>query len=357
MATAENTPERTGEAFGEAPPGHGTEAFTDEALGIDGASTQQDVENVDTVGDAAYQGTEDRQGDTGPSDEEKKYAGRYQSVEDLEYGYKNIQRLHTRTSEQLRAEQLRRQQLEAALEQVAPLLQQRQQAGQEVPNTDQYDIYDPNVLQRLIDQRVAEGTQQTVEALQQQQVAASIDGAITQFRQAHPDVQPGTPLDEQIAQAVLEFQTDGDGNLNHDLFPVTPENLEVAYTLTRDERLGDMVRELDLIPSSENLDIAREALANPALAEVLTAEPELLDTDAGLNHARRLANLPGFYEAAQVQAQPPNAQQMQRSAYVETGGTGAPAGGAPGRRPADEMDEAIAVYNSGRDSVFTGGRI
>lgn len=359
MAENENTLQRTGEAFGEAPPGHGTEAFTDEALFGEQASQEEaqplpvtagtdDVENIDTVGDAAYQGTEDPKPETPAQEAARKLAGRYNSVEDLEAGYKNIQRLQSRTSEQLRAEAARRAELEAAFQQIAPLLQQQQQ------DVNPADIYDPAVLQRIIDQRVAQGTQQATQAFQQQQVAQAISGAVDSFRAAHPEVAPGTPVDETIAQVVLEFQTDPEGNLNHDLFPVTVENLEVAYELTRNERLGDMVRELDLIPNPENLDIAREALSNPALADVLMAEPELLDSDAGLAHARRLANLPGFYEAATTAVQPPNGEQMRRSAYVETGGTGAPVSGAPGQRPLDEMDEAIRVFNSGRDSVFTG---
>ena len=274
------------------------------------------------------------------------YAGRYQKVEDLESGYKNIQRLHSRTAEQLRAQELRNQQMEAALQRVMPYLQQLQQNGQQPP---EFDPSDPQQIQRVIDQRVAQATQNLTAQQQAQQAASVIDS----FRAEHPDVAPGTELDVRMAQVITEFQRDPDGNRRPDLFPLQPENLNVAYELARDENLLNMTMELDLQPSAENIQIAKEALAHPAFAEVLLAQPHLLDTDHGLNYARKQANLPTMVANAQATAQAaqPNAAQMRQRAFVETGGAATPVGGST--KTGDEFDEAVKEYNgSKQNSVF-----
>lgn len=351
----ERTPSRSGEAFGfqDAPQvGTQSDPLADEFTPQEAPATPpQEAEPQQVAPEAPAPesaptppegGTEEQ------TEEERRYAGRYNSVEDLEAGYKNIQRLHSRTAEQLRAAELREQQLRAAIEQV-----QQRQAQQGYPSQPAEELTDPQQVQRIIDQRVAQQAQQ----VEQRMTAQQIDQAIASFREQHPDVRPGTPVDETMAQIILEFQRNPEtGGFEHSNYPVTVENLELAHQLAGEPQVYEMMLELDLKPNRENVAIAKEALANPALAEELIAQPELLDSDAGLNVARKRAALPQVVNTAVQQTQDgqPTPEGMRKQAYVETGGAGAPAAGAPGARPqGDEFDEALALHRQTRErSVF-----
>lgn len=283
------------------------------------------------------------EGETEAQRQERLYADRYQSIEQLEDGYKNIQRLQNRTAEQLRSEQLRAQQLEAALQQAAPYLRQLQQQQPQ-------DLDDPQQLQQLIDSRISQGTQQALMQMQAQQLAQQTAEAIDSFRVEHPDAAPGTELDTAMANIILEFQTDAQGRRSNDAFPVTKENLDLAHELAAQPQLLNMMLELDLKPNRENLEVAKEAVAHPPFAEVLMANGHLLDTDEGINYARKQANLPVLVGAAQAAAQP-NTQQMRQKAYVETGPS-APVGGGS-QKGKDEFDEVLELDKSARGrSVF-----
>lgn len=284
-------------------------------------------------------------GETPEEAEARKFAGRYQSVEDLEAGYKNIQRLQSRTAQELRDKEQQLLQMQAYL-----AAQQQARPNQQIAPQETFDASDPRQLQALIDDRVAKETARATQTVQQQALAATVNQAIDQFRQERPDVVQGSPIDEQMAQIVLEFQRNADGRISHDLFPVTVDNLNVAYELAQDARLHNAVVELDLVPNRENLEIAKEALGSEDFYQELLAEPHLLDTPAGLAVARKRAALPPIVSNAQARAAGPTPEEARKKAFVETGGSGAPTSGAPGNRPRDEMDEAISEWNQARDS-------
>lgn len=305
--------------------------------------------------------------------EPRKWAGRYDSPEALEHGYRHSQRMVSRVQQRLQEIEAQREQdrqqaeqLRAALEQVAPHLERARQLeawvqGQaqglppeqlpQIPTVDQN--FSADEINRLVQQQVAQATEQVRSQTRQEVAQQQLEQTVNGFFESHPDAQPGTPLDDEIGRVIAEFQTDPSGNRRQDLFPITSENLEVAYQLAKDPSLHSVMVDLDLVPSAETIEIAKEAAANPALAEVLIANPTAVDNDKGLEWARKMAALPGMYEQAAQRSAGPTPQQMRRAAHVETGGTGAPVNQAPGSVPQDEMDEAIAAYTRGRgDNVF-----
>lgn len=303
--------------------------------------------------------------DEAPSEETpKRWADRYESAEELEKGYKNIQALYSRTMQERQADRLRMQQMEAALQ----ALQERAttQPGEPAPvlpeGLDDLTALTPQELQSFIDHQVEQRTQQVqgqvTEDLQRQQRVAAIQSSVAQFMATHPEVTPDSPLDYAIGQVIEEFQKGSDGVQRFENFPVDAVNLELAYELAQDESLRNAVVELDLVPSRDNLDLAKEAAANPALYREFKANPHLLDTDEGIEIAKQQAQLRSAIPAGQpvpgvvVNGQP-SREQVVASAHVETGGTGAPIPGAPATPPRDEWDEVEALYASEkRDNVF-----
>lgn len=341
----EGLPETDGTAFGVPPPGQGDEALTDEALAQEDTAPSEGEQEVPT-----------QPSETSP--DEPHLARKYQQDwSKADQGYRNLQRMYSREQVARQAEAERREQLEAALRQMAPLLQQ--QAQQYQPEVE-FDPFDPNSVAAYIESQVVERTteaqQAQMAALQQQQFAESVNGAIASFRQEHPEVAPGSDLDESVAGIMLELQTVTPGERpDPELFPVSTENLSYALELAQNPALYEAVIDLDLLPDSETIQLAKEALANPALYQELKAQPELLDNDVGIEVARRRANLPGVVQqaAAAGVSNARNPQAMKQRAHVETGGTGAPAAGAPGAQPQDEMDEAILAWRGQRsDSIF-----
>lgn len=295
------------------------------------------------------------EGESAEAQAARLYAGRYRTPEELEKGYKNIQRLQTRTQAERQRAELEAQQLRAALQEVRPYLEQlRADPGSVDDGFHDPTQLDADQLRALIDKQVSQRVQQVQQQTQAEQTRQELRRTVESFIATHPDAAPGTELDEAIGDVLAEFQTDAEGNRRFDLFPVTEGNLEVAYTLAKEPDLRNMVVELDLVPNTENIEIAREAVSNPALAEVLLANPTLVDTEHGLNFARKQAALPGMYADAAQRGAAPSPEQARRAAYVETGGTGAPVMSAPGANPPDPFDEAIAAYNRGRESNIFG---
>lgn len=392
MSTQEQPAEPTGEAFGLfAPPGGTDDPLSDEfgqeapAPEVEAASAEPQVETEGAApaeqAPEAQQGeqqpVEGEQQEPPPEQPERNYAGRYKSVEDLESGYKHIQRLATRSSEQARAQELKNQQLEAALQQAVGLLRQagvmpdQQQPTQpQAPQQQQRQLpqqpqdLTPQAVQQFIEQQVAQRTDQVqaqaVQQLQAQQVSQTIDA----FRQKHPDVAAGTELDNYVAEVVKEFQRDVETNrLDPSLFPVTLENLELAYELATQPQLYDLVMELDMEPDTTNIQLAKEALSDETLRTVLLGDPALIDSEHGVQLARRQAELLKLPLGAQQVAQAATQQvtmtpeQQRVAAHVETGGTGAPVTGAPGQRPeGDEFDEALTAWKGTGDSIWTGAK-
>lgn len=341
----DSAPKVTGEAFGDwssldsedtdwlrDDPSDGTEATAEEATE---ETPEPEVEGEEGSGE---------QPESQP--QERLYLGKYKTPEDLEAGYKNVQRLEARARERAEALESRSSQLEAALRQVAQHLMAQEAAGQ-VDENGQPQV-DPRMLQGLVDQRVS---QQAAQA-QAQVLKAQVNNEVASFREAYPEVQDGTDIDDFMSQVIYEFQATEEGNLNHDLFPINRDNLEIAYVLAKNPPLYDKVLEHDLRPTEDNLRLAAECLGNQKLDLIFQAEPHLLETEAGVQLARERASLPAMVANAQAKARP-NPEAMRKQSFVETGGTGAPVQGAPGARPSDPMDEAVAAYYKHRnESVF-----
>lgn len=378
------TPTQTGEAFGHefafASDEEPTNGWTDQAL-FDEASTEAPTEPAQAApptepvvtpqqGEpeppaeegAAPTPTAEQpeaqapaEAETEAEKQERLYAGRYKTVDELEQGYKGIQGLQGRQVKELQRKELENQQLRAALEQVVPYLEERQGLQQPAQALDPTQLTAEQlqaVIQQQVDQRVGQATQQVTQQSQQQAAQQQMRQAVESFMATHPDVAPGTPLDMAVGEVLAELQTDRQGQRRADLFPVTAPNLEVAYELAKEPALRNMVGELDLVPNNETIEIAKEVVSNPALAEVLLANPVLIDSDHGLAYARKQAQLPGMYSQAAERVAQPTPEQQRRAAYVETGGTGAPVTQAPGATPQDEMDEAIVSFGKGRDNIF-----
>lgn len=350
----DGAPEVTGEAFGDwsSLPKEETDWLQDEPTETTEVTAEvQDAEpaaaetSAPAEGESQAEGTGETPPESQPSEPEKLYLGKYRTPEDLEAGYKNIQRQEAKARERAAALEDRSFQLEQALRQVAQHLMAQEAT---VPDAQGQQRVDPRMLQGLVDQRV----QQQATQAQAQQLKVQVNSEVEAFRQAYPEVQDGTPLDDDMSQVIYEFQETEDGNLDHDLFPVNRDNLEIAYVLAKNPPLYQKVLEHDLKPSEDNLRLAAECLGNPRLDKIFLAEPHLLETEAGVELAKERASLPDIVATAQAAARP-NAEAARRAAFVETGGTGAPVQGAPGNRPVDPMDEAVAAYQRHRNqSVF-----
>lgn len=296
------------------------------------------------------QSQEQQPGESADEHAQRLYAGRYQSIEDLEAGYRHIQGLQKRTAEKERATSQKAQQYEAWLRQAIPIVKQAQQQRQQLPPDDfgdGADFSDPAQLQQFVNQQVEQRLASERKNIRQEvvrgQTQQQTNQAIQSFAQAHNDI-VGTEREEEVANVIRELQA-----------PVTVENLETALELVNNPRLRQMVDDLYADPTDPNmLQAAKEAVQNPALAEIYLAQPDLTTTPHGQSWARKQASLPQMVTQAQAQAQGsvPNQEQMRRAAHVETGGTGVPVQGAPGQRPvADEMDEAIKEWRDG-SSLF-----
>lgn len=341
MSEQGSAPPVDGAAFGMIAPleTEGTEDFLSEDLKTEAAPQQQPDAGQAAVGEVEAP----TDGEAQPTQGETLYMGRYRTPEEVVAAYKNVQRLEARTRQEKEAAEARAAQYEAALRQVATRLQ----AQEEVDEYGQPQQPDPQQLQQWMQQQAVQAQRQAQEQVLASQVTSEIDS----FRSTYTDVTPGSDLDQMMAHIITDYQTDNEGRQDHQNFPVTRQNLEVAYVLARNAPLYDMMQELDLIPTEENLRVAQEATANPAFAQVLKAMPDLVETDEGLAYARQQAQMPAVVATAQQQARP-NPQAQRKAAFVETGGTGAPAQGAPGKRPMDEVDQAIAAYRSDSQSVF-----
>lgn len=306
------------------------------------------------------------------AEEARKWAGRYATPEQLEEGYKNIRRLQVQTAERAAQD---RQRYETERLQVAQLLQQLQpvladpdvrarlqgvalpgaQPGQAAPPPDlsqmtpeQFQAYVRSEAQRVASQQVQQVTQQQ----QSQQADNEVRMVVQTFLNSNPDVVPGSEMDHAIGDVMAELQTDSEGNHRPELFPYSLQNLEAAKQLAADPALFKTVVDLDLVPDSDTLAIAREAQQNPAFYKQLRANPTYVDTPEGIELAREMASLPGLYANAAQAAAPPSPEAMRLAAQVESGGTGAPMTSAPGQVPMDEFDEAIASWQSGQGNIF-----
>lgn len=276
--------------------------------------------------------------------------GKWKSEDDLYESYRNIQAADQRNRDRAAAAELQAQQAQGKAQELEQMLQEvalRLQADQGSSQAhEQLQQMQAQVAQQAQARQQAQAQQeQQARAVQIQEVTKEIDD----FRVAYPD---SKNVEDSMAAIILDFQKDDEGALINELFPVNRENLEVAYVLAKNPVLKKEVLDLDLIPTEENLLLAKEAVENPELGKVLRANPQVLqrDDNVGIDWARQQAALPSIVTRATDATD--RAQEKRKQAYVETGGTGAPVAQPPGSRPADPMDEAISYWSNKSKNVF-----
>lgn len=275
------------------------------------------------------------------------WAGKYTSPEELEKGYRELRDLQRRTAERANAyeqatmeAQARAQQMEQALRRAMPLVQQAMAQQRGAPQEQPYGMPEgqpqqppqgppisPQEVQRLVDyqlqQRLAQQQAFQAAQMQQYQQYQETNQAMETFFTAHPEVERGGALDEDIASTVLALN---EAWPDSDLDISSPEALEIAF----------------------------EAAQRPALRQVLELNPSYVDSDAGMVLARNLASqIDGI---TQPSAPPTRGATGPRgnTPVVERGASQAP-GNAP---PLDEFEQAAAEYRQEQkrgSDVFFGG--
>lgn len=167
--------------------------------------------------------------------------------------------------------------------------------------------------------------QEQAEIAQQRAAASS---ALTTFAAAHPEITTDRNLEANIERTFTELGF-------------------VAY---------------DPADWVECLEIAHEAVQNPAVGNVLRAMPELAATDYGLAIARQLAaGVQPANGGAAPAAPAPNADAARQAALAaaqveHAGGNGAPTPGSAGETPTDGWDAVKALARQenaqSRETVF-----
>src|SRR5687767_9116713 len=194
-----------------------------------------------------------------PAEPPKKFAGRYDTPEDLEKGYKELQADYTRKRQE---DLLRQQQEDQRLQRLEQQLQQQNAILAQV----RFETADPETqdalrqqaalnqqVEAVVAQRLGpmQAQQQAQAQVQQENYEASV--AISEFARKHPELVPNSEQDLLLRQVV-------------DQVGVNTANVEA-------------------------LDAAYEAVQNPALRQVLLANPHLIETDDGMTYARQQAQL------------------------------------------------------------------
>lgn len=211
------------------------------------------------------------------------FAGKFNNPFDTEKAYNESREMWRRANEARKAEaqramelQERYAQLYGQMEQVVPILEQaaqrdrafQQYAEQYREQTGAYpEGYQPPAprpaigpadIDAQIEQRLAAERAEMQAAFQRQQEYQQLQGAVFQFYEEHPEVEPGGALDSEITDA--------------------KDYLNEAW-----DRYGIEVDTAD--PGS--LNILYEASRNPALLEVLRLNPSYFESAYGMQLARR----------------------------------------------------------------------
>lgn len=250
---------------------------------------------------------------------EPMYAGRFprseEGLKQFERSYKELQTAFQQAREEGLENGSRVAQMEMALAQLGPVLKELQQRTMPEEEREQNELaeYIQNIINQSVEARVAPLQYQQ----QQERAQGAEQAAIAAFAAAHTDIEPNSAEDIELQKFVQATSIDR-------------TNLE-------------------------SLEIALEAVRDPALRMVLEDRPHLIDTDESLEYARAQAKLlapqlglaPGTQGTGTGAAQQGQAGARRQAAHVETGGTGAPSQ-APGTKKGDEMDEAMASWKEGR---------
>lgn len=273
------------------------------------------------------------------------FAGKYKSIEELEKGYKELRDLQRRTAERAKATEMERaqlaartQQIQQALQQTIPVVQQALAARQQQPPQPEQNAYgldfpeeqqpqpglDPRMVMPLVDMQVQQRMLEYQNAATQQRAASAefenANSALQEFYSNHAEVEPQGEIDVSIANTIMSInQAWGPTGSTLDL--TNPDIFEIAY----------------------------EATKRPALRQVLEISPALIDTDAGLELARRQAAL---LEADLTPPATPSASSgtlvSQKKPVVERASSGTPP--ATEGTQQDEFDAAVLAFRRDRES-------
>lgn len=270
--------------------------------------------------------------------ETERLAGIYETVPELENGYRSLQGAFTRVSQDFRrvesdrdADRAAMADLEERYEQLVGMIQDREADS------------DPEFAERLaqaraIEQAVAErlGPIEQDEEARQEQLAQEQQAyqnqqqaafAVQTFQARHPELVPNSPEDQQLAAAFRELRGAG-----------VP---------------------LD-VRSVDHIEIALEAARNPNLKAELMFSPGAVNVPNGIDVLRQRSGATIAATGGTPQGTRPPAQGVagrRPSAHVEVGSGGAPVVTAPGKQP-DEFTEAMDWYEKEyrKGPLFGSGR-
>ena len=280
---------------------------------------------------------------------QKAWAGKYQSPEAMEKGYRELRDLQRRTAERAKAyeQQLAETQFQAkqmedavrrATDYVRSLQEQQQQAQQPVAYDEMGNPVQlpppglsPQQVQEYVDAQITQAQAAQAQAMQEQQWRqekyAEAQAAQASFFAAHPEIVQNSDVDEDIASTILAFNE--------------------AWTAIDGSTFN--------LGSEESLNIAYEASQRPALRVVLEKNPSMMDDNEGMTLAYALAEQ--IEQRSQpTQMAPPTGRMTAKpnTPFAERGSGPAP----PEATPLDEFDQAVAEYrgqNKARGSkVFFG---
>lgn len=321
-----------------------------------------------TADPVAPAGTETPAGDAQPavSAEERRWAGRFETPEQLETAYTQAQQHMMSAAERANAAERRLAETNAAVQRYLESERARQQPPAQPPqpqpvpeptdaelialgfeSREQYRAVAQRV-QAELDQRYAPALQQMSESqrqlaqrMQNEEVAraqqsqeaqareaqAEATRVLSTFRTAHPEFAPGTPREAALAGTIQRFNAAWTGD--------PTGAAEGSFEVTADGAL----------------EIAAEALDNPALARVLEVNPHYIDTDAGMELARHQATLIQASSRAAT-TQPAGNPTAPASPHVESGATGTIPGSSGASR--DEFDAVLELDKTMRERSHLG---
>jgi hypothetical protein len=351
LGLTETTPEDAEAPTEEAPP-------VDETAAAPEQEPEPETQEEATTEDAPEEDAETPVAEETTVEEEvaRRWANKYDSPEALEQGYNESREQWRRAVEARKAEEQRAAyaeaqylQLQAALQQVVPTLQQAAQrevqyhnwARQYAEQTGSWpEGYTPpqapppvgtQDVNTIIEQRLAQEREAMAAQVAQQQEYQQLEGAVLGFYQDHPEVEPYGPLDNEITDAMT----------------------------TLNESWSDTGTEVD--PSDRgSLEVLYEAAQRPALLAVLQMKPQYFESDYGLQLARMEASvLEGAPATTQPQTRAVAASQVGQTAgrqkpFAESASVGA---AAPAAEELSEWDEIVASVRgsrSGKKDVFFG---
>lgn len=267
----------------------------------------------------------------------KAWAGKYQSPEAMEKGYRELRDLQRRTAERAKAYEQRvaevefqARQMEQAVKQATDFVRNLQNQQQQQQQPVLYDnegnpVYtpppglNPEQVQQMVDaqlqERLALEAQSRQEQEWQREKYLEAKAAQARFFETHPGVEKNGDTDEDIASTILAFNE--------------------AWTAIDGSTFN--------LGSEESLAIAYEASQRPALRAVLEKQPALMDDDDGMTLAYALAEQIEQRQNPQMASVPTGRMTAQpNTPFAERGSSPAQ----PQASPLDEFDQAVADYRS-----------